>query len=64
MIMKIVQGVSNTTIGFVLALPYGVAADRIGRRPVLILAFAGAFVQALLTRLIGTVYNMNWGCTD
>ncbi|KAG8160879.1 hypothetical protein KVR01_009143 [Diaporthe batatas] len=38
--------------GILLALPYGVAADLIGRKPVILLALTGMILEEFLTRLI------------
>ncbi|KAH7016860.1 MFS transporter [Ilyonectria destructans] len=38
--------------GIVLAFPYGLAADRIGRKPVLLLSLFGLLFQEVATRLI------------
>ncbi|KAI9829497.1 MAG: hypothetical protein M1819_006317 [Sarea resinae] len=40
--------------GILLAIPYGVLADRIGRKPVLILAIVGYIVTGVLIRVIST----------
>ncbi|KAL4942933.1 hypothetical protein BDV06DRAFT_211436 [Aspergillus oleicola] len=38
--------------GIILALPYGLAADRIGRKPILVLALSGLFLEDIAIRLV------------
>lgn len=38
--------------GILLALPYGLAADRIGRKPIILLALTGMILEESLTRII------------
>lgn len=42
----------NTIPGIVLALPYGLAADRIGRKPVLLLSLVGLILEEVTVRVI------------
>ena len=42
----------NQVPGIILALPYGFAADRIGRKPVLLLSVAGLLLQEAAVRFI------------
>lgn len=39
--------------GIILALPYGLMADRVGRKPVLFLSLAGCVLQEMAIRVIG-----------
>lgn len=43
--------------GLLLAMPYGVAADKIGRKPVLLLSMAGQFLAATWVLFVGQ-YNL------
>lgn len=42
----------NRLPGLIVAIPFGIIADRYGRRPVLVLAIAGALLQDIISKVI------------
>lgn len=44
--------VTDSVLAMLLALPYGALADRIGRKPVLLLAVIGCFANDVWTRVV------------
>lgn len=60
--LAIVNGWKDTfdqVPGILLALPYGLAADRIGRKPIILLALAGLLLEETAMRLIFWASSMD-----
>lgn len=49
-----IQG-TDLSSGMLLAIPHGALADRIGRKPVLLLAVLGCFLNDAWTRVVCTI---------